>query len=337
MLEFAWPWLFVLLPLPWLLRWWLPASDSREAALKVAFLPELAALAGRHAGIGLPGWKQQLPYAAIWVLLLTAAARPLWVGEPAPQPTSGRDLLLAVDVSGSMEYPDMEWEGEQISRLELVQRLLGDFIEGRHGDRVGLILFGSQAYLQSPLTFDRQTVRAWLDEALIGIAGGNTAIGDAIGLAVKRLRDRPADSRVLVLVTDGANNGGEIDPLVAARIAARQGVKIHTIGIGAPADAADPAMPFGFSLGVELDEATLREVAALTGGRYFRAGTRQELAAVGAALDELEPAAQPPEQARYAYPLHPWPLGLALVGSGWLVGASLWPKRLKPRRRQVAP
>jgi len=188
MFEFAWPWVFALAPLPWLLRLVLPAADSGEAALKVSFLDELESLAGRRARARLPAWRQQVRFALLWFLLLLAAARPQWVGEPLPLPASGRDLLLAVDVSGSMDYRDMRWQDDEISRLELIKKLFGDFIEDRRGDRVGLILFGSQAYLQAPLTFDRHTVRVWLDEAQIGIAGKNTAIGDAIGLAVKRLR-----------------------------------------------------------------------------------------------------------------------------------------------------
>lgn len=319
MLDVAWPWVALLAPLPWLLRLMLPASDSGEAALKVSFLPELAAMSGRRAGIGLPGWRQQAPYALIWILLLCAAARPQWLGEPLPQPTTGRDLLLAVDVSGSMDYPDMHWEDETISRLELVKRLLGDFLEARHGDRVGLILFGSQAYLQAPLTFDRQTVRIWLDEAVVGIAGGNTAIGDAIGLAVKRLRTRPVASRVLILITDGASNGGTIEPMTAAELAAHEGVRIHTIGIGADPDSDDLLGRFGFSAGVELDETTLRLVADRTGGRYFRAESREQLREIGETLDLLEPAAQQPTTTRVALPLHPWPLGAAVLLSAVLV------------------
>ena len=229
MFEFAWPWVFLLAPLPWLLRLLLPAADSGEAALKVSFLSELEGLSGRRARANLPAWRQQARFAALWLLLLLATARPEWVGEPLPLPASGRDLLLAVDVSGSMAYSDMRWDGNEISRLELVKKLFGDFIEDRQGDRVGLILFGSRAYLQSPLTLDRHTVRIWLDEALVNIAGPQTAIGDAIGLAVKRLRERPADSRVLVLVTDGASNSGEIEPRTAARLAAEEQVKIYTI------------------------------------------------------------------------------------------------------------
>ena len=227
MFEFAWPWVFVLLPLPWVMRLILPAADSGEPALKVSYLSDLEGLARRRARVNLPGWRQQAPFVVLWLLLLSAAARPEWLGEPLPIAASGRDLLVAVDVSGSMDFPDMHWQDDDVSRLNLVQHLLGDFLEGREGDRVGLILFGSQAYLQAPLTFDRHTVRTWLDEARIGIAGKNTAIGDAIGLALKRLRQRPAQSRVLILVTDGANNAGQIDPLTAARLAAEEGVKIY--------------------------------------------------------------------------------------------------------------
>ena len=259
--------------------------------------------------VALPAWRQQLPYVTVWLLLLFAAARPQWLGEPLPLPTSGRDLLLAVDVSGSMDYPDMQWQGEELTRLELVKVLLGDFIEQRHGDRVGLILFGSKAYLQAPLTFDRRTVRVWLDEARVGIAGSNTAIGDAIGLAVKRLRERPTNSRVLVLITDGANNGGELDPLLAATLAAEESVRIHTIGIGAVPEEGR-AQPFRLQSGLDLDEPTLRAIAEQTGGEYFRAASSAELKAIGAALDRLEPAAQQPTQARLAEALTSGPSAL---------------------------
>ncbi len=331
MFEFAWLWIFLLAPLPWLVRLVLPEADSGEAALKVSFLNELEGLAGRRARANLPAWRQQTPFALLWLLLLTAAARPAWVGEPLPLAASGRDLLLAVDVSGSMDYPDMHWEGAEVSRLTLVKHLLGDFIEGRQGDRVGLILFGSQAYLQAPLTFDRHTVRTWLDEALIGIAGKNTAVGDAIGLAVKRLRQRPAESRVLVLVTDGANNGGEIDPLTAASLAAEEGVKIYPIGIGA-----DPEQGglLGLSPGLDLDEPTLRAIAERTGGQYFRARDSEELKAIESSLDQFEPVAQQPTQARPILELYCWPLAAALLLSLLLVVHALWPQLLQQRFQQ---
>ena len=292
MFELAWPWVFLLLPLPWLARWLLPAADSGEPVLKVSFLDELEGLAGRRARLNLPTWRQQAPFILIWLLLLFAAARPQWLGEPLPVAASGRDLLVAVDVSGSMDFPDMQWQDEEVSRLSLVKALLGDFLEARQGDRVGLILFGSQAYLQAPLTFDRHTVRTFLDEAQIGIAGKNTAIGDAIGLALKRLRQRPSQSRVLVLVTDGANNGGQIHPLTAARLAAQEHVRIYTIGIGADPQETGNAGLLGINPSLDLDEASLKEIAELTGGTYFRARDGQELRDIDDALDRLEPVAQ---------------------------------------------
>ena len=338
MFEFTWPWIFLLAPLPWLLRRWLPVAESGEATLNVSFLPELEALAGRRARANLSAWQQQLPFALIWLLLLLAAARPEWVGEPLPLAASGRDLMVAVDVSGSMEQRDMQWQGQDVDRLSLVKHLFSDFIEQRQGDRVGLILFGSQAYLQAPLTFDRHTVRTWLDEAVIGIAGKNTAIGDAIGLAVKRLRQRPANSRVLILITDGANTAGAIEPLTATRLAAEQGVKIYTIGIGSDPDAGLLSM-FGLNPGSDLDEPTLKAIATQTGGQYFRARDADELEEIKASLDQLEPVAQQATQARPALALYCWPLSGALLLSLLLVARELWPnsQRLKPqwRRRQV--
>lgn len=336
MFEFTWPWIFLLAPLPWVLRRLLPAADSGEAALKVSFLGELESLAGRRAKANLPAWRQQIPFVLLWLLLLCAAARPEWVGEPLPLPASGRDLLVAVDVSGSMSYVDMHWDDEEVDRLTLVKHLLGDFIEGRRGDRVGLILFGSQAYLQAPLTFDRRTVRTWLDEAVIGIAGKNTAIGDAIGLAVKRLRQRPADSRVLVLVTDGANTGGEIEPMTAARLAAAEGVKIYPIGIGADPQQGGVLGMFGLNPGLDLDEPTLRGIAELTGGEYFRARDSEELRAIEATLDRLEPVAQQATLARPALALYCWPLGAALLFSLLLTIRELWPQ-LQQQRSRLMP
>jgi Ca-activated chloride channel family protein len=325
MFEFAWPWVFLLLPLPWLMRILLPAADSGEAALKVSFLADLESLVGRRARANLPGWRQQLPFVLIWLLLLVACARPQWLGEPLPLASSGRDLLVAVDVSGSMDYPDMHWKKDEVSRLVLVQHLLGDFLQGRKGDRVGLILFGSQAFVQAPLTFDRRTVRTWLDEARIGIAGKNTAIGDAIGLALKRLRLRPAQSRVLVLVTDGANNGGQIDPVTAARLAAEEGVRIYTIGIGADPQQKGSLSMLGLNPSLDLDEQTLKEIAQVSGGQYFRARDGDQLEQIRQTLDALEPVAQQQTQARPVHALYQWPLALAMLLSVLMVIHERWP------------
>jgi Ca-activated chloride channel family protein len=343
MFDFAWPWVFWLLPLPWLMRILLPVADSGEPVLKVGFLAELEGLSRRRARINLPGWRQQLPYVLLWLLLLSAAARPQWLGPPLPVASSGRDLLVAVDVSGSMDYPDMQWQGDDVSRLTLVKNLLGDFLENRKGDRVGLILFGSRAYLQAPLTFDRRTVHTWLDDAQVGIAGKNTAIGDAIGLALKRLRQRPTQSRVLILVTDGANNAGEIHPLTAARLAALEHVRIYTVGIGADPDQESAIGLPGVNPSLDLDEATLKEIASVTDGAYFRAHDGAELQQIGATLDKLEPVAQQPTEARPAQPLYSWPLAVALLMSMLLVMREHWPhnplQRLLAKRRllPIAP
>ncbi len=162
-----------------------------------------------------------------------AAARPQSVGETVHLPVTGRSIMLAVDLSGSMQTPDMRSGSHAVSRLAAVKAVAGEFIKHRAGDRLGLILFGDEAYLQVPLTLDRNTVRTLLDEAQIGLAGQQTAIGDAIGLAIKRLRDEPIKNRVLILLTDGASNAGNVDPLKAADLAAREGVRIYTIGVGA--------------------------------------------------------------------------------------------------------
>jgi Ca-activated chloride channel family protein len=296
----------------------LPVADSGEPALKVSFLSDLESLARRRARANLPAWRQQAPFILLWLLLLIAAARPQWLGEPLPIAASGRDLLVAVDVSGSMDFPDMQWQDEDVSRLSLVQHLLGDFLESRDGDRVGLILFGSKAYLQAPLTFDRHTVRVWLDEA-------------RIGLALKRLRQRPAQSRVLILVTDGANNGGEIDPLTAARLAANEGVKIYPIGIGADPEQSGTLGFLGINPSLDLDEPALKAIAQATGGQYFRAHDGQELQAIKATLDKLEPVAQQPTQARPAQALYHWPLAMALLLSMLLVVRVRWPDNLLQR------
>lgn len=304
--EFVWPWVWLLAPLPLLLRRLLPPAASTEAALRIGFIDELRELEPRQRSL----WQRYpvlLP-GLIWLLLLCAAARPQLTDRMPTLPDSGRDLLLAVDISGSMDYPDMRWGNQQISRLEMVQQLFGRFIDQRLGDRVGLILFGSQAYLQSPLTRDRQTVRRWLEEARIGLAGRDTAIGDAIGLAIKRLHQSPADRRVLVLITDGANSAGAVHPLSAARLAARAGLTIYTVGI-----AGNPAGPAGSNPDVDLDEPLLLEVAQRTGGQYFRASDLQQLQEVSRTLDRLQPAAQMAMVQLQGRVLYPWPLGLALL------------------------
>ena len=315
-LTLLWPWCFLALPLPWLARRWLPAFDPSAAALTV---PALARFRGNDTADAAPG---RLPRHSLillwcaWLALVTAAARPEWVGEPVSLPVTGRDVMLAVDLSGSMGTEDMALNGDTVNRLVMVKDVLGQFIERRTGDRLGLVLFGTNAYVQAPLTFDVATVRRLLDEAPIGIAGGRTAIGDAIGLGVKLMRERPADQRVLILLTDGASNAGEIDPRTAADLAAANEVRIYTIGVGA--DTMRLPGLFGALTGMvnpsaDMDEDTLTAVAERTGGRYFRARSTETLTEIYALIDALEPIAQDPEIYRPRATLYHWPLALAWV------------------------
>jgi Ca-activated chloride channel family protein len=323
MIEFAWPYVFLCLPLPWLVRWVLPAVDAtRQAALKAPFLEELQGLPSAHR-IAAP--KPGLLWLAFlaWVLLVTAAARPLWLGEPIELAMSGRDLMLAVDLSGSMDIRDFKLNGREVDRLTATKAVAGQFIERRAGDRIGLILFGDRAYLQAPLTFDRKTVHTLLGESAIGLAGEKTAIGDAIGLAVKRLRDNPENQRVLILLSDGANTAGEVQPLQAAELAAKEKLKIYTIGVGAD-EMVIPDFFFGnrkVNPSADLDEKTMTALATKTGGRYFRARDTEELGKIYAMLDKLEPVEKDKRYYRPRAELFPWPLGLALLLAGGLAVA----------------
>jgi len=305
----AWPWLLLLAPVPWLLRLLIPASPSSD--LQALRVPWFSAVAGVKAGWMRRPWLA-LVAALVWLLLVVAASRPQWIGEIESLPVSGRDLLLAVDISGSMDTQDMILNKTAVNRLKVVKKVAGEFIQRRHGDRVGLILFGSRAYLQTPLSFDTETTAILLDESEIGLAGRETAIGDAIGLAVKRLRDDAAADRVLVLLTDGANTSGEVQPLQAAEFAARDGLTVYTVGVGA-----DEMMVQDFfgsrvvNPSADLDEETLRTIAKQTGGRYFRARDAKGLEKIYEILDELEPVESDVEIIRPVDELFYWPMGLA--------------------------
>jgi Ca-activated chloride channel family protein len=326
--AFAWPLLLLLAPLPWLLRLVLPEAPSRGMqALKV---PWYQAVMGVHAG-GLRRPVLAVIATLVWLLLVTAAARPQWVGEIQTLPVTGRDLLLAVDISGSMDTQDMVWQNRTVNRLVVVKAVAGDFIERRRGDRVGLILFGSRAYLQTPLTFDTETTATLLGEAEIGLAGRETAIGDAIGLAVKRLREDAASDRVLILLTDGANTSGEVQPLQAAEFAAREGLTVYTVGVGA-----DEMMVQDFfgtrvvNPSADLDEETLKEIATRTGGRYFRARDAKGLTQIYEILDELEPVESDVEIIRPVDELFFWPLGAAYLLALAAALITMRPVRLNP-------
>ena len=314
MIHFVWPWAWLILPLPWLIRRFFPAAKvSEQAALIVPFLQDFNVAQSQQARVSNKPWALWIAIAA-WCFLVLASARPQWLGEPIEQGVSGRDLMLAVDLSGSMKEQDFIVNNQAVDRLTATKTVANEFIERRVGDRIGLILFGTNAYLRTPLSFDRKTVQILLNESAIGLAGESTAIGDAIGLAVKRLQDQQTDTRVLILLTDGANTAGEVTPIKAAEIAAQHQLKIYTIGIGA--DEMIVSSFFGkrrVNPSRDLDEKTLTAIAEKTGGRYFRARNTDELKQIYQLLDQLEPVEKDKQFFRPRSELFFWPLGVTLI------------------------
>lgn len=319
MIEFAWPYVFVLIPLPWLIYKFLPASKMNEnAALRVPELSDFQSFQ-HHSSASLPKFKTLLA-CLMWLALLTAAARPQWIGNPVEIPQNGRDLMLAVDLSGSMQMKDFEINGQMTERLTASKIIAGDFIERRKGDRIGLILFGSNAYLQTPLTFDTATVKQLLMETEVGLAGNETAIGDAIGLAVKQMRDSPQASRVLILLTDGINNAGELKPDRAADIASHAKLKVHTVAIGAKSMVVQTFFgPQHVNPSAGIDEKALQMIAEKTGGKYFRAYNTQELVQIYQEIDQLEAIDRTVQYFRPTEEMYYWPLLFALGCAGLLM------------------
>lgn len=328
MFEFSWWWMGFVLPLP-LLSLLLPAKQkTQSAAMRVPTLT--AGLTGQASKRSKNKINLLLAVLA-WIALVAAAARPQWLGEPVSIPSQGRDLMIAVDLSGSMKEEDMVVNGRQTNRLAMIKSVLARFIERRVGDRLGLILFADTAYLQAPLTYDRETVEQLLNEAVIGLVGEQTAIGDAIGLSIKRFQDREESNKVLILLTDGQNTAGNITPEQANELAINNDVTVYTIGVGA-----DSMMKNGFfsrrlvNPSIDLDETMLTKIAESTGGQYFRARDAQSLEQIYATLDELEPIERESRQMRPLQALFFYPLSLALFLSlliavqpilGWLLRA----------------
>ena len=321
MLEWLWPWVFVAAPLPLLIYQLSGGESPQPAALQAPFATRWKSLgtANTYSRTGRAHWWILW---LVWMPLITATARPQWIGEPIELPNTGRDLMLGLDLSGSMQIEDMQVGSRLVPRITAVKAIAADFTQRRQGDRVGLILFGTRAYLQAPLTFDLSTVTRFIDEAQLGFAGEDTAIGDALGLAIKRLRERPASSRIFILLTDGQDTASTVEPMEAAALAAQLDVKIYTIGI---------SRNLGRTVNgrSEVDEAMLNAVAEATGGRYFRATSPAELEAVYALLDELEPVEQEASTFRPKRALSWLPLLAALALATLLaVLRSHWLRRL---------
>ncbi|ASJ75678.1 VWA domain-containing protein [Granulosicoccus antarcticus] len=326
-MEFLFPIVFILLPLPWLVRRFAPAAPlSTNGALRVPFFRQLTH-DGKPDNRRKPSRSWRLIGASlIWLLLLCAAARPVFVGDEISLPVESRDLMFAVDLSGSMAREDFTLDGQASDRLTVVKAAADDFITRRTGDRIGLVLFSDRAYLQAPLTLDRQVVRSLLDEAQVGLTGTQTAIGDAIAIAIKRLKDRPVQNRVLILMTDGASNAGVLSPMKAATLAKELGVRIYTIGVGAEQMVVQSSMGQRIvNPSEDLDEETLAAIASQTGGRYFRANDTSGLASVYKQLDKLEPVSADPVFVRPSVSLFFWPLAAAVLLTALMIISMLLP------------
>ena len=312
MITFAWPWLLLILPLP-LLVYWLPKkNNSRISAALI--MPQL--IDSPSVSVSNQSNKKAplIILSVCWLLTVIALSQPQWLGDAIDIPTEGREMMIAVDLSGSMQIEDMNLNGSTVNRLEMLKVVLGNFIERRVGDRLGLILFADDAYMQTPMTFDRKTVKQMLDESVLGLVGRKTAIGDAIALAVKRFDAKQKSNKVLLLLTDGQNTAGKVSPEQALELAIAKDITIYSIGIGA--DVMLQKSLFGtrrVNPSSELDEQTLTKLAEQTGGKYFRAKDSQGMSQIYNLLDQLEPVEQEQQQMRPLTALFYWPLAFALV------------------------
>lgn len=317
--TFEWPWMFILLLAPFLFRKWIkPADDipdQTEQALNIPFLDELVSstekLPQTDSSQLFKGVLPKYLLFASWALLIAATAKPMWIGKIANVPISSRNIIVAVDLSGSMAQHDFKLKGKPVTRLDATKKVAIDFIDHRVGDRVGLILFADHAYLQAPLTRDRQTVMKLLSEAELGLAGERTALGNAIGLAVKKVQEQADQEHVLILMTDGAATVGvSVDE--AIRFANKVNLKIYTLGIGSPAS--PTSTPLSRNKRTNgLDEETLKKIADKTSGLYFRATNVAELESIYLELDKLEPVVDTSQAWHPRQELFQVPLSLAFV------------------------
>ncbi|WP_167644755.1 VWA domain-containing protein [Mameliella alba] len=307
-MSLAAPWVLVLLPLPLLLLRLLPGQARQHGALSLppaiaaAFHPVDAAPARRHA-------RGTILFLA-WIALVLALSGPRAERTLGVIPASGRDIVLVLDLSGSMQKEDFDLDGQRVSRLAAVQEVGARFIRGRAGDRVGLVVFGDRAYVAAALTHDVSAVAHQVETAQIGVSGKATAIADGLGLAIRRLRSRDAESRVIVLLSDGQDTTGVVDPVAAAATASRLGIGIYTVALG-PADLETAPRARD-----AVDSETLRRIAEAAKGQAFRVRTTADLLTVTEAIDRLEPSLADAPPIRSWHEFWPWcaAAGLALLG-----------------------
>jgi Ca-activated chloride channel family protein len=323
-IEFLSPWMLAFLPLPWIIRRLIkPVAQQQNPLLAPqimarveAQMPESKMIEDSHAKARIP-----LLFILLWGLLILASMRPIWYLSPTPFNVSGKELMLAVDLSGSMRKADMYLGGDDVSRLVAVKSVVSKFIEQRQGDRIGLIVFGTQAFLQSPLTYDLQTVKTLLNETEIGMAGNNTAIGDAIGLTLKHLQKAQQAHAVLILLTDGSNTAGQVDPIKAAEKAKELGLKIYTVGVGRVLDRT--GLDIFLAGKSEMDVESLKRIAKITDGQFFQANDTQQLSEIYQYINQLESTEHAVNNYRLRSELYVWPLGAAFMLSLGLAFAQL--------------
>jgi len=306
MLTFAHLWIFALLPLPWLLRVVLPPHRAALVAVRVPFGARIKAAYAGEAAVrrATRSWTLLVLSSLLWLLVLTALARPQWLEPPVTRDVPTRDLLLLVDLSGSMRQEDFtNAAGKTVDRLTAVKEVLGDFLTRRQGDRVGLVVFGDAPFLQAPFSSDLNLVRRLLDETAIGMAGPRTALGDAIGLGITLFDQSNAPAKTIIALTDGNDTASQVPPVEAARIAKQRGIRIHTVAIGDPTTVGEE----------KLDQDTLRDVAQTSGGSYFFAADRQQLAGIYDELDQIETRQVKVISHRPRRDLFYWPLLVALL------------------------
>ena len=318
MLELASPWCLLFLPVPWLI--WLCFRAGHNSLMLAVKVPFFHLLQLKPSSAHKPWY-----WFMIWSLLIFALAGPRWVGLPETLLRNGYNIMLALDISPSMSMNDLVWNGHAVSRFQVVQYTAEKFVSERVDDRIGLILFGERAFLLTPLTYDHQNVLHRLEDATVGLAGKSTSIGDALGLAIKRLQQAPANGRVIILLTDGVNNSGVLSPIKAAELAKTENIKIYTIGLGANDSQALFDQAFFNSAAAELDEQTLQKIAQITDGQYFRATSLQSLEAIYQKIHHIEKISLDNTEFRPRHEYYPWPLAFA-----WLLwlGRMIWRRRI---------
>lgn len=308
MITLGLPFALGLLPLPWLIWRLMPPVREKVTALRFPFFRRIAEAAGADPREGavvlVRSWVQMAAALTVWALVVVALAQPERVGQPVEMTRAARDVVLAIDISGSMDARDFPGEdGKPLQRLEAVRNVVKEFVTGRDGDRIALIVFGSKAYVQAPLTEDLTTILDLLDRTQVGMAGPHTALGDSIGLAIRTFEASEIEDRLMILLSDGSDTASRMSPVNAAEIAAGDGVEIFTIGVGDPEASGEN----------RVDLVALQDIARRTGGAYFFAADESALTSVYDRVDAMAPRVTETLSFRPRKSLAHWPMGLAVL------------------------